>query len=116
MSIVNTVANESCAQVSTIERSIQITTMCATIVGITTKPHGLFVVEMVSTNTISGAFSNLEDNMAKKCTAEWDDHNCEWYYRIVEDDDSVRYSKYPVNTSKPTYRMGYGCESNWKDW
>lgn len=54
--------------------------------------------------------------MAKKCTAEWDDHNCEWYYRIVEDDDSVHYSKYPVNTSKPTYRLGYGCESNWKDW
>lgn len=54
--------------------------------------------------------------MVKSCTAVWDDHKCEWYYRIVDDDNSIRYSNYPVNDSKPTYRMGYGCESNWKDW
>ena len=93
-----------------------IPTLYVTIVGITTKIRGLFAVEMVLTSTISGAFSNSEDNMVKSCTAVWDDHKCEWYYRIVDDDNTIRYSNYPVNVSKPTYRLGYGCESNWKDW
>lgn len=54
--------------------------------------------------------------MVKRIIKEWDDHKLEWYVRIVDDEDYPEYRKYPEAEPKPTYRLGYGIESNYKDW
>ena len=57
-----------------------------------------------------------EKKMVKRIIKEWDDHKLEWYVRIVDDEDYPEYRKYPEAEPKPTYRLGYGIESNYKDW
>lgn len=54
--------------------------------------------------------------MVERIIKEWDDHKLEWNVRIVDDEDYPGYRKYPEAKPKHEYRMGYGCESNWKTW
>lgn len=54
--------------------------------------------------------------MVERIIKEWDDHKLEWYVRIVDDEEYPEYSKYPKAKPDPEYRMGYGCETNWKTW
>lgn len=54
--------------------------------------------------------------MVERIIKEWDDHKLEWNVRIVDDEDYPEYRKYPEAKPKPEYRLGYGCETNWKTW